>query len=178
MEIGIRIKELRIKNSLTQEELADRCELTKGYISQLENDLTSPSITTLKDILTALGCSLSEFFSGFDEQEPLSYGENDYFVKDMDSTSMKWLVPTSQKNALEPVIVTLSGGGATAKDLPHEGEEFGYILGGSVKLVVGNRTANLTKGMSFYFRSDRTHYIENRTDEVAEVLWVTCPPNF
>ena len=91
---------------------------------------------------------------------------------------MKWLVPTSQKNALEPVIVTLSGGGATAKDLPHEGEEFGYILGGSVKLVVGNRTANLTKGMSFYFRRDRTHYIENRTDEVAEVLWVTCPPNF
>ena len=107
MEIGIRIKELRLKNSLTQEELADRCELTKGYISQLENDLTSPSITTLKDILTALGCSLSEFFSGFDEQEPLSYGENDYFVKDMDSTAMKWLVPTSQKNALEPVIVTL-----------------------------------------------------------------------
>mgnify|MGYP002509174124 CR=1 FL=1 len=74
------VKELRLKNSLTQEELADRCELTKGYISQLENDLTSPSITTLKDILTALGCSLSEFFSGFDEQEPLSYGENDYFT--------------------------------------------------------------------------------------------------
>lgn len=178
MEIGIRIKELRLKNSLTQEELADRCELTKGYISQLENDLTSPSITTLKDILTALGCSLSEFFSGFDEQEPLAYGEKDYFTKEMGSASMKWLVPTSQKNALEPVIVTLEKGGATAKDLPHEGEEFGFILKGSVKLVVGSRSANLTKGMSFSFRSDRTHYIENRTDEVAEILWVTCPPNF
>ena len=58
MEIGLKIKQLRLKNSLTQEELADRCELTKGYISQLENDLTSPSIATLKDILTALGVGL------------------------------------------------------------------------------------------------------------------------
>ena len=178
MEIGLRIKELRLKNSLTQEELADRCELTKGYISQLENDLTSPSITTLKDILTALGCSLSEFFAACDEEEPLAYGENDYFIKDMDAMSMKWLVPTSQKNMLEPVIVTLGGGGAAPKDLPHEGEEFGYVLKGSIKLTVGKRTACLTEGMSFYFRSDRTHYIENTTDKGAEILWVTCPPNF
>lgn len=62
MEIGLKIKELRLKNQLTQEELADRCELTKGYISQLENDLTSPSIATLKDILQALGSSLTRFF--------------------------------------------------------------------------------------------------------------------
>ena len=44
MEIGSKIKRLRLQLSLTQSELADRCELTKGYISQLENDLTSPSI--------------------------------------------------------------------------------------------------------------------------------------
>ena len=58
MEIGIKIKEMRLKKQLTQEELADRCELTKGYISQIENDLTSPSIATLKDILQVLGSSL------------------------------------------------------------------------------------------------------------------------
>ena len=62
MEIGIKIKEMRLKKQLTQEELADRCELTKGYISQIENDLTSPSIATLKDILQVLGSSLSDFF--------------------------------------------------------------------------------------------------------------------
>ena len=54
MSIGIKIKQLRVMCQLTQEELADRCELTKGYISQLENDLTSPSISTLTDILSAL----------------------------------------------------------------------------------------------------------------------------
>ena len=81
MEIGIKIKELRLKNGLTQEELASRCELTKGYISQLENDLTSPSIATLTDILTSLGTSLKDFFTDDDEQ--VVFGEEDYFVKKM-----------------------------------------------------------------------------------------------
>ena len=61
MEIGVKIRELRLKNQLTQEELADLCDLTKGYISQLENDANSPSITTLKDILDCLGCSRTDF---------------------------------------------------------------------------------------------------------------------
>ncbi len=62
MEIGEKIKRLRIQNSLTQEELADRCELTKGFISQVERDLTSPSIATLADILEGLGTNLKDFF--------------------------------------------------------------------------------------------------------------------
>jgi transcriptional regulator with XRE-family HTH domain len=63
MQIGNKIKRLRLEYGLTQEELADRCELTKGYISQLERDLTSPSIATLKDILDCLGSSIPEFFN-------------------------------------------------------------------------------------------------------------------
>ena len=55
MEIGRKIKDLRIAKGLTQEELADRSELSKGFISQLERDLTSPSIATLADILQVLG---------------------------------------------------------------------------------------------------------------------------
>ena len=62
MKIGLAIAMRREQVGLTQEELADRCELTKGYISQVENDLTSPTISTLSDILTALGTNLSEFF--------------------------------------------------------------------------------------------------------------------
>ena len=67
MILGEKIRDLRLSCNLTQEELGDRCELTKGYISQLENDLTSPSITTLIDILSALGTNLKEFFNE-DEQ--------------------------------------------------------------------------------------------------------------
>ena len=69
MDIGVKLKAMRLQCGLTQEELADRCELTKGYISQLENNLTSPSIATLIDILTALGSNLKSFFSeDIDEQ--------------------------------------------------------------------------------------------------------------
>ena len=62
-KIGTKIKDLRIQKGLTQEELADRCELSKGFISQLERDLTSPSIATLLDILTCLGTDLKDFLS-------------------------------------------------------------------------------------------------------------------
>ncbi len=62
MDIGNRLKELRVLKGLTQEELADRSELSKGFISQLERNLTSPSIATLMDILQCLGTTIGEFF--------------------------------------------------------------------------------------------------------------------
>ena len=69
MKIGSKIKRMRIQQELTLEELASRCELTKGFLSQLERDLTSPSIATLSDILEALGSSLSEFFTDSPEEQ-------------------------------------------------------------------------------------------------------------
>ncbi|MBR3217762.1 MAG: helix-turn-helix transcriptional regulator, partial [Exiguobacterium sp.] len=62
MEVGQNIKRLRIKKGLTQEELAERTDLSKGYISQIERDLSSPSLETLFDLLNVLGSSPKEFF--------------------------------------------------------------------------------------------------------------------
>ncbi len=177
MEIGIKIRELRLKNKLTQEELADRCELTKGYISQLENDLTSPSIATLKDILQALGVTLTDFFAS-EESESLTFSENDYFSKEDNGAKITWLVPTAQKNAVEPIELELLEGAKTQKDLPHDGEEFGFVLQGKVKIVVGKREGVASKGESFYYRADKAHYIENIGKSKAIVLWLSCPPNF
>ena len=80
MNIGQKLKELRVLKGLTQEELADRAELSKGFISQLERDLTSPSIATLTDILQCLGTTLNEFFTE-DVEEQIVFGVEDYFVK-------------------------------------------------------------------------------------------------
>ena len=63
MDIGNKIKELRILYGLTQQELADRLELSKGFISQLERNLTSPSVGTLLDIIQCLGTTPAEFFA-------------------------------------------------------------------------------------------------------------------
>ena len=67
MDIGHRMKELRIQYGLTQQELADRAELTKGFISQLERNQNSPSIGTLLDIIQCLGTTPAEFFT---DEEP------------------------------------------------------------------------------------------------------------
>lgn len=176
--IGSKLRDLRLKNGLTQEELADRAELSKGFISQLENDLTSPSIATLIDILTLLGSSLSSFFAGYDDEAQLVFTPNDYFEKETDDSKVTWIVPTAQKNAMEPIIVELQAGASTDADIPHEGEEFGYVLQGKVKVVVGNRTEYACAGDSFYFSSDKRHCVCNASDGVSKVLWVSCPPTF
>ena len=177
MQIGIKIKEIRLKNQLTQEELADRCELTKGYISQIENDLTSPTLATLKDILQALGTTLSDFFAD-DEQEQVVFTRDDYFEKQSECSVITWLVPTSQKNAMEPIKLTLEPKSSTDKDLPHDGEEFGFVLSGMVKITIGRKEFEAKSGESFYYRANKTHYITNQTNEKAVILWLSCPPNF
>lgn len=177
MDIGAKVKELRILKGLTQEELADRAELSKGFISQLERDLTSPSIATLMDILQCLGTSLGEFFNETPEEQ-IVFGKNDYFEK-FDSelnNNIKWIIPNAQKNVMEPIMLQLSANGSTYPDNPHEGEEFGFVLQGSICIHIGNKTYRAKKGESFYFTSDKKHYITSKTG--ATILWVSSPPSF
>ena len=176
-DIGIKIKRLRRLCQLTQEELADRCELTKGYISQLENNLTSPSISTLTDILNALGTNLKDFFDD-DEDEKIVFTNDDYFVKENTDHTMTWLVPNSQKNEMEPVIVSLNPNSSMTVDMPHEGQEFGYVLEGEIVVVVGSNSFVCKKGETFYYTTDKNHYIKNNKNKLAKVIWVSSPPNF
>jgi len=179
MNIGSKIKELRIQKNLTQEELADRCELSKGFISQLERNLTSPSIATLVDILQCLGTNLEEFFSGT-SSEQVVFKKSDYFEKyDSELKNLiKWIIPNAQKNIMEPILLTLEAGGSTYPDNPHEGEEFGFILSGSITLHIGNRQYKVKKGESFYFTANKQHYITASEKSGATLLWVSTPPSF
>ena len=179
MNIGSKIKELRIQKSLTQEELADRAELSKGFISQLERDLTSPSIATLVDILQCLGTNLEQFFSGT-TSEQVVFKKSDYFEKyDAElKNQIKWIIPNAQKNMMEPILLTLDASGSTYPDNPHEGEEFGYILNGSITLHIGNRTYKVKKGESFYFTANMQHYITASEKTGATLIWISTPPSF
>jgi transcriptional regulator with XRE-family HTH domain len=107
MNLGKKIKQMRNQKGLTQEELADRCELTKGYISQLENNLNSPSIATLTDILSALGSNLSEFFRE-ETEDKVVFSKNEFMEKDSDGILFNWLIPNAQKNMMEHILVELS----------------------------------------------------------------------
>ena len=177
MNFGEKLKELRVLKGLTQEELADRCELSKGFISQIERDLTSPSIATLGDILQSLGTTLGEFFSQTPEEQ-IVFGESDYFEKEDKELNnrIEWIIPNAQKNAMAPIRLTLNPGGSTYPDSPHEGEEFGYVLQGNVEIHLKNHVYKVKKGESFYYTCDKTHFISSRKG--ATVLWVSCPPSF
>ena len=177
MDIGNKLKELRVLKGLTQEELADRSELSKGFISQLERNLTSPSITTLMDILQCLGTSIGEFFNEAPDEQ-IVFGKQDYFVK-VDTeykNEIKWIIPNAQKNTMEPIYLTLEAGGSTCPDTPHEGEEFGYILQGTVSIHIGNKTYKAKKGESFYYTADKTHFLSSKNG--ATLIWVSSPPSF
>lgn len=179
MDIGHRMKELRIQYGLTQQELADRSELSKGFISQLERNLTSPSISTLLDIIQCLGTTPAEFFAD-EEPEQLVFKQEDYFEKEDEAlhSTKKWLVPNAQKNAMEPVLMTLRPGGSSEVHLPHEAEEFGYVLKGTIKLFHGSGSFVVHQGESFYFIAGKKHYIENFGSREASILWITTPPSF
>ena len=91
--IGERIRDLRNRNGLTQQELADRTELTKGFISQLERGQVSASVVTLFDLIECLGTTPAEFFRN--EDEKVVFSENEYFEKiDEEGNSIQWIVPT------------------------------------------------------------------------------------
>lgn len=177
MDIGAKIKQMRNQKNLTQEELADRCELTKGYISQLENNLNSPSIATLTDILSALGSNLSEFFRE-EPEEKVVFSKEEFIEKNADGVLLNWLIPNAQKNMMEPILVELTEGAETAADIPHEGEEFGFVLEGKITIILGSKHHVCKKGEAFYYTASKPHFIVNKGKSKAKFIWISTPPNF
>lgn len=177
MNLGLKIKERRKLLSLTQEELGNRCELSKGYISQLENDKVSPSIETLELILEVLGTTFSEFF--MEKTTPnIIFTQEEQYEKEFEGYNQTWLVPTAQEHAMEPIYIEIKPNSETFLDYPHQGEEFGYVIEGEIIVIYGDSEKLCKEGESFYFVSNKEHYIKNSSKTTAKILWVSCPPNF
>ena len=153
MDIGAKIKLLRIKNQLTLEELANRSELTKGFLS------------------------LGEFFSD-DRDERVVFTANDYFINEQEAYDISYIVPNAQKNCMEPILIRLHPGCESETYGPYEAEEFGYVLQGKVELHYGKAQYMLKKGQTFYLKGDREHYLKNAGESEAKVIWVSNPPSF
>lgn len=179
MKIGEKIRRLRTTKEMTQEELANRCELTKGFISQLERDLTSPSMATLVDIMECLGTNLKDFFSE-EEEEKIVFRKDDFFIQENQElmNTVTWIVPSSQKNDMEPILLELKAGGSSEIYNPHEGEKFGYVLSGNVSVFIGKKKFKVKKNECFYFKTNAIHSISNEGKTGAKILWISTPPYF
>ena len=178
MKIGERLKRLRMINSLTQEELASRADLTKGYISQLENDSTSPSIATLKGILDVVGVSMQEFFSETTDEDIVFGKDIRVLATDGNNIRVELLVPGAQNREMDPVLVTLHPGAEMEEQTFHEGEEFGFVLLGKIQIRLDDRLYTVKKDECFYFTSDKKHTVKNIGKGQAKILWVVTPPTF
>jgi transcriptional regulator with XRE-family HTH domain len=179
VKIGEKLKRLRQANSLTQEELANRANLTKGFISQLERDQTSPSIATLKDILDILGVSLADFFRD-PKAERVVYPQSARIITSNSTPGcqVEVLVPDAQGRRMDPVLVTMRVNEELPPQPPHEGEEFGLVLKGAIQLKLDNLAYKVKQHECFYFRSDQEHTVSNLGKQEARIIWVVTPPIF
>ena len=121
MDIGKKLKELRQQNDLTLDDLASRSELTKGFLSQVERNLTTPSIATLADILESLGTNLSDFFHE-EEETQIVFSKQDFFEDEQEDYTIEWVIPNAQKNEMEPILLTLHPHKKSHELSAHHGE--------------------------------------------------------
>jgi transcriptional regulator with XRE-family HTH domain len=176
LEIGEKIKALRLASELTQSELAARARLTKGFISQVERDQTSISLDSLSDIMEALGVSISEFFGNLGQSRVVFSPKERVIVQDREIQKFEILIPGSTNNLMDPIMVGMAPGESLPTDGPHAGEEFGYVLSGALTLIIGKKVFKLSPRHCFYFEADQSHQFVNRGKVSANFLWITSPP--
>lgn len=172
MEIGDKLRNLRVQKNLTQEELGERTDLTKGYISQLERDLSSPSMETFFNILEVLGVTPEEFFKHKPQGQKVHYtkDEGTEFVDEENGFELQWLIPESNENEMEPVVITFEKNGEYKTFEPSLSESFVYVLQGEVGLRLGESTYRASKGESFYYQATEPHQLFNCTSGKSRAL--------
>jgi len=177
MEIGRKLRRLRKSKSLTLEEVAHRANLTKGFLSQIERDKTSPSVAALKQILDVLGEDMSHFFQDagkpgkniFRKDERKPWGESD---EDLPGVLMETLTPGIQYREMDPILITLKKGGRLTNEDLDEEETFGYVLEGEIWMAIEGEEHKLEKGDTFYVFPETEFSMENRSKRQARVLVV------
>ncbi|MEP2921771.1 cupin domain-containing protein [Sulfitobacter sp.] len=183
MDIGHRLKQIRIERGLSQRELATRAGLTNGTISLIETDKTSPSVASLKSLLDAIPISMSEFFGVLESNNtPKIFYRADEFRQVAPSgtgqVSLRQL-GNARDHSLQVLHETYPPGADTGPEfLSHEGEEAGIVTQGQIELTVGDAVAILNSGDGYLFDSRQPHRFRNISDAPCEIVSALTPPVF
>lgn len=182
VKIGLKLRQMRKLKRLRLKDLADQIGLSESLLSKVENDKASPSASTLKKLVDALGVKIEYLFAVDDNiagpiarkaERPVinsaMYGRGE-------GIRMERLIPYSGEHLLQANIHIIASGGYTYGPIQHGGEEMGLILSGELELTLGKRTYALKAGDSFHFRSELSHSYRNPGPKVTRVIWVNTPP--
>jgi len=172
--LGRNIRRLRKEREETLEQLASRCGLSVGFLSQVERGLSSPSVASLKAILDALEIPISQFFQApiADGAAITRAGEPPYQIRVGSSETVYSMLSGSRPNRTLEAFIAEYPPGYAPPVLPHEGEEFGFILSGQVLLVLEGEEHLLESGDSFQIDSSCPHTIRINGSAPAKILWV------
>jgi transcriptional regulator with XRE-family HTH domain len=185
--VGERMRQLRRQKALSLHQVAQRAELSIGYLSQIERGLSSPSLRDLIRVAAALEADLGLFFeaAGTPPPRPGEGGGSRIVTRPAERQEVafhqgitKQLLTPHGDASVRLYLITIEPMGRTGEALySHAGEEAGLVLQGRLLLTVETADHLLNEGDSFRFRSDRPHRFSNASGMVTRVLWVnTFPP--
>jgi len=181
MSLGKKIQKLRKEKKLTLRQLSKESGCSLGFLSQVERDLVSPTIASLRKISDALGVNVIHFFddSISSQRIVVKKNERNKMVNPKSKVTYELLRPQFSETELEALFMHLEPGAYSGNEShTHNGEEFVIVLKGKIEIQVNNEIFILEEGDSAVYKSNHPHSWRNPTDEVTEVLWVNHPPTF
>lgn len=189
-DVGARLREIREAHGLSQRELAERARAPHGQISMIERNHSSPSVASLRKILSGIPMTMAEFF----ESEPSPRRAARVFFTPselIDLTSrlshragsgaaggLSFLqVGDARAHGLQILHEVYEPGADTgASMLEHDASEGGIVVSGEIELTVGAESRVLKAGDAFLFNSNRPHRFRNLSDRPAVLISACTPP--
>jgi transcriptional regulator with XRE-family HTH domain len=183
--IGFQLRRERRVRRLRLKDVADKAGLSQSLISKIENNKTSPSISTLHRLAKALGTSVSALFAADESLDQVMQRPQERPIAGRVQSMVEWdgieaeiIVPYVRGRLLEGFVFIMEPGGHSGGTLRHDGEECGYVLEGCLELIVDDETHILNRGDSFFFNSDRPHSYRNPGKVITRVIWINTPPTY
>ena len=180
--VGAEIRALRKANSKTLQQVAAEADISVGYLSEIERDLTQVPIAVLQRLCQVFDVSIG-WLLGVSRSGPEH--ERNVILREADRTRLTFpglgiseeLLTPDLGGPLEMLISTLEPG-ADSNFYSHNGYEAGLVLDGKFELWIDGVAHTLSKGDSFSFPSEQEHRCVNPTKKVSRVLWVITPPHY
>lgn len=180
IEVGPRLRAHRLRLGLSQRELARRAGVSNATISMIEADHVSPSVSALRQILSALGIGIAEFFAAAAERsEQVVFRAGELTEIAGGAVSYRQVGANLKGRALQMIHERYKPGAQSgAKMITHQGEEAGLVIKGRLSLEVEGRRYELQAGDAYYFDSRKPHAFRNAGDGELVVVSACTPPTF
>ena len=180
IDVGERLRNVRITFGLSQRALARRAGVTNGLISLIEQNRVSPSVSSLKKVLDGVPMTLAEFFTLDMAAAPKAFfGADELTELGNDQVSLRLVAAQRAGRQLTLLHERYAPGAETGDEmLSHRGEEAGVVVKGRIELTLAGVTRVLTAGEAYYFSSHLPHRFKNVGREPCEIISASTPPSF